>query len=233
MATCHSVTYVKEEMIGDPMDVKMFQCTKWSYEEPQQTENVQELVQAIVRPPQNTTKTQNNGEYQLAIMRRFDFSSKYMRMSVVVKNQKDGIYRSFIKGSPEKIKELSIAQSLPRNYDQIQMKYTQQGYRVIALAYKNLNVNYSQLQTMTRDEAETNIVFLGFLIMQNKLKDATTPSIQTLNEANIRTIMATGDNVLTAVSVGKQCNIINDTSNVFIADVEKIGNVERLIWNYT
>jgi magnesium-transporting ATPase (P-type) len=24
LATCHSITYVKEELIGDPLDVKMF-----------------------------------------------------------------------------------------------------------------------------------------------------------------------------------------------------------------
>jgi cation-transporting ATPase 13A3/4/5 len=39
--------------------------------------------------------------------------------------------------------------------------------------------------------------------MENKLKDVTTETIKTLNGANIRTIMATGDNVLTAISVGK------------------------------
>jgi cation-transporting ATPase 13A3/4/5 len=57
-------------------------------------------------------------------MRRFDFTSKLMRMSVIVKNQLDGVYRSYIKGSPEKIKELSIPTSVPKNYDSIQMKYT-------------------------------------------------------------------------------------------------------------
>jgi cation-transporting ATPase 13A2 len=39
--------------------------------------------------------------------------------------------------------------------------------------------------------------------MQNKLKPVTTGVIQQLNAANIRTIMATGDNMLTAISVGR------------------------------
>ena len=55
---------------------------------------------------------------------------------------------------------------------------------------------------------ESGLDFLGFLIMQNKLKPVTTKVIKELNEANIRTIMATGDNVLTAISVARECNII-------------------------
>lgn len=44
--------------------------------------------------------------------------------------------------------------------------------------------------------------------MENKLKAATTKTIDELQEAEIRTIMATGDNALTAVEIGRQCNII-------------------------
>lgn len=29
MATCHSLSMVKEKLIGDPLDVKMFESTKW------------------------------------------------------------------------------------------------------------------------------------------------------------------------------------------------------------
>lgn len=40
---------------------------------------------------------------------------------------------------------------------------------------------------------ECDLEFAGLLIMQNKLKPATTPAITELNEANIRTIMVTGN----------------------------------------
>lgn len=33
MATCHSLRVVDGELMGDPLDVKMFQFTGWSYEE--------------------------------------------------------------------------------------------------------------------------------------------------------------------------------------------------------
>lgn len=65
------------------------------------------------------------------------------------------------------------------------------------------------------------MTFLGFLIMQNKLKPVTIGVIDTLNRANIRTIMATGDNVLTAISVGRECNLIEPDHEVFLGDLIK------------
>lgn len=45
--------------------------------------------------------------------------------------------------------------------------------------------------------------------------------------------MATGDNVLTAISVGRQCNIIEADSEVFLGDVKKIGEKETVFWTST
>jgi len=45
--------------------------------------------------------------------------------------------------------------------------------------------------------------------MENKLKSQTTGVIETLKDCNVRTVMATGDNVLTAISVARQCAILN------------------------
>jgi magnesium-transporting ATPase (P-type) len=56
-------------------------------------------------------------DYSLAISRRFDFNSKVMRMSVIVKNMRDNSFRSYVKGSPEKILELSVSSSLPDDYE--------------------------------------------------------------------------------------------------------------------
>lgn len=74
-------------------------------------------------------------------MRRFDFSSKLQRMSVIVKNHLDGSFRSFVKGSPEKIKELCVKTSIPRNYDDTLNIYTENGYRVLALGTKKLHID--------------------------------------------------------------------------------------------
>lgn len=63
--------------------------------------------------------------------------------------------------------------------------------------------NYRQSQTIQRSEVEKDLEFLGLLIMENKLKPQSSDVLKTLNECKIRTVMATGDNVLTAISVAR------------------------------
>jgi len=59
-------------------------------------------------------------------------------MSVVTRSLNDTKFRLFCKGSPEKIKELSIPSSIPENFHQNLTKYTQNGLRVLGLACKLL-----------------------------------------------------------------------------------------------
>ena len=66
--------------------------------------------------------------------------------------------------------------------------------------------------------------------MENKLKVATSEVIKTLNDCKIRTIMATGDNVLTAISVAKQCKLMNPEKEVFLGEVIVIKNKEVVKW---
>ena len=62
LATCHSLKKVDGEIIGDPLDVKMFDFTKWTLEEGQVAgtgvvkkkaggDRPAALVQTVVRPP--------------------------------------------------------------------------------------------------------------------------------------------------------------------------------------
>lgn len=65
------------------------------------------------------------------------------------------------------------------------------------------------------EQAESNLRFLGLIIFENKLKPGTTPAIQTLRTAHLACRMITGDNPLTAVSVARECSLINPAAHVF------------------
>ena len=54
--------------------------------------------------------------------------------------------------------------------------------------------------------------------MQNTLKTQTTSVIHELIQANIRCVMVTGDNLLTAISVARDCQMISAHHKVFIVD---------------
>lgn len=65
MATCHSLRVVDGELLGDPLDIKMFQFTGWSYEEggdhaPEPTASkFDTITPSVARPP--TTRS-NEGQ---------------------------------------------------------------------------------------------------------------------------------------------------------------------------
>jgi cation-transporting ATPase 13A2 len=65
------------------------------------------------------------------------------------------------------------------------------------------DLQYLQLQKIKREEVECDLEFLGLLVMENKLKGNSSDVLKTLSDCNVRTIMATGDNVLTAISVAR------------------------------
>ena len=91
---------------------------------------------------------------------------------------------------------------------------------MIALATKAMPyLTFRKLQTLRRTDVESELSFLGFLILENKLKPSTTEVIQKLTACEIRSVMATGDNVLTAISVARQCEMISPTKEVILGDL--------------
>ena len=67
-------------------------------------------------------------------------------MSVIIKNFLDESFKTFVKGSPERIRELCRPDTLPKNFDEILEIYTECGYRVLAIATKPLNISYLKSQ---------------------------------------------------------------------------------------
>lgn len=59
MATCHSLKVVDGELLGDPLDVKMFEFTDWSYEEGSHTSDADEdsenFTPSVARAPPTLT----------------------------------------------------------------------------------------------------------------------------------------------------------------------------------
>ena len=73
-----------------------------------------------------------------------------------------------------------------------------------------------KLQTLKRSEAESELDFVGFIVFENKLKSKTSAVIKELNDAGIRNVMCTGDNILTAISVARECNMIDRADHCFV-----------------
>ena len=246
LACCHCLTYVRENLVGDPIDVKMFEALDWIMKENDAAEgeqNLDPLVLNYIRPKteediaislQNIKGNENIKEklkerYEIGIVKRFDFSSKLQRMTTITKNINEDYFKAFCKGSPEKLRDLCKPETVPFNFDSVLNTYTTKGYRVLAMAAKGLVMDFQQSQSISREDVEKNMIFLGFLIVKNKLKEKTKESLIKYDEADLRMVMATGDNILTAICVSKECNLIKKNQEMFSCELEKDDNGKEVL----
>lgn len=244
LATCHSLKVVDGEVIGDPLDVKMFEYTGWTLDEGKErsakattktgtakngksklTERPPALVQTVVRPPggqafevEDAIKSGRHAHFlELGVLRTFEFVSSLRRMSVIVKRLKSQSMEVFVKGAPEVMADICDKSTFPADYDDLLSYYTKHGYRVIACAGKTMaGMSWIKAQRMRREQAESGLRFLGLIIFENKLKEGTAPAIDVLKQANIITKMVTGDNPRTAISVARECGMVGQSAHVFM-----------------
>lgn len=216
LAVCHSIYVVDNELVGDPLDIKMFLYAESTitsrenrrviliggqaaYEGP-----VLKELRDVECPLYHYQERNINTHFSegVEVVRIFEFDNNLRRMSVITKKSNGKGYRVFVKGSPESIHDLLA--EVPEDYDDTVKDHALDGLRVISLAYKEIpDLNIS------RNEAESGLIFIGLIVFANKLKNETKSTLKELNKVGIKTLMATGDNILTAVSVGRQAKIID------------------------
>ncbi|XP_039983999.1 probable cation-transporting ATPase 13A3 isoform X1 [Xiphias gladius] len=251
MATCHSLTKIEGQLSGDPLDLKMFEATGWILEEATEEETSlhNRIMPTVVQPPKQLLPPEPassqehdmelyelSSAYEIGIVRQFPFSSALQRMSVVARLLGEKRMDAYTKGAPEVVASLCKKETVPENFAGVLEGYTKQGFRVIALAHRRLEskLTWHKVQNINRDHIETNMEFLGLIIMQNKLKAETPGVLHDLHQANIRTVMVTGDNMLTAISVARDCGMIPPQDTVIIADAlpPHDGQAAKIIWRY-
>ncbi|XP_075124652.1 putative cation-transporting ATPase 13A4 isoform X2 [Leptodactylus fuscus] len=214
MACCHSLVLMDGKVHGDPLDMKMFEGTGWELGESKT--NGKYSSYSIVTPGTRTLDVPVKG---LGIFYQFPFSSSLQRMSVIAKTIGDMKFWVFMKGAPEVIIQFCKKETVPENFSCILDHYTMQGFRVIGIGYKEFKSSEDiNEKTVIREEVESELKFLGFLIMENRLKSETQPVLQELKSANIRTIMVTGDNLQTACTVGLSSGMVPDTSSLLMLE---------------
>jgi cation-transporting ATPase 13A2 len=218
MVSCHSLVEHCGRIIGDPLEQEIFTVTKWELNDPDSSLEKYKNALAIVTPPNNRSYNRTStASAEVGILKRFEFSSDLKRMSVIIKDYGWNETYALVKGSPEHLKELCVPSSIPNNFDSKLFEYTYRGFRVISMAYKR--VPAEAVSNYSREQIESDLIFIGFAIMQNKMKIDTPSTIAELSDAKIDNIMVTGDNALTGVYIAKESGIIT-TPAVYLGDVD-------------
>ncbi len=125
---------------------------------------------------------------------------------------------NFIKGAPEiilkncnyyydsegKIKKFSKINQLNSKI----FGYTKKGIRVLVLA----------TSTNSNPEEFLNLSFVGLILIKDEVRMEAIEGVKMVNNAHIKTIMITGDNKDTAISIGKEVGIYKDGDLVLTSE---------------
>ncbi|KAL1305471.1 hypothetical protein AAFC00_002349 [Neodothiora populina] len=231
LATAHALVKLDDgEIVGEPMEKATLKSLGWK------------LGAHDTLSPQTGAgaRAHSSGTADMVqIKRRFQFSSALKRQSsvatVITSSRESGkkTRATFVgvKGAPETIRKMLV--DIPPKYEETFKYFSRNGARVLALAYKYMSstdeLGQSKINDLKREDAECDLNFAGFLVLQCPLKDDAIKSVRMLNESSHRVVMITGDNPLTAVHVAKQVEIVD--REVLIMDApENDDSGKQLVW---
>ncbi|NUK29058.1 cation-translocating P-type ATPase [Parageobacillus sp. VR-IP] len=165
--------------------------------------------------------TRERIENEFIVEQEFPFDSERKMMTVIVK---DKAGRRFIvtKGAPDVLlqvskqiwwngREQTMTAEWGKTIQDIIQQMANQALRTIALAYRPLQAHE---RITSEKEAEKNLVFIGIQGMIDPPRPEVKKAVQQCREAGIKTIMITGDHVLTAKAIAKQLGVLPPNGKV-------------------
>lgn len=202
LAACHTVTTLQDgTFVGNAVEVSMVKATGWKIHEDR------------VDSP--------SGDESLSIAKKLDFDHKRMTSGVIV--VADGQLVVYVKGSYEMIQSISKPETVPSNYGSVTEDCAKNGYYVLGIATKTMPLeSREKLLDMTRDDIEEGLSVCGLLLFRNEMKKTSPQAIHELKAGGIRSVICTGDNALTGISIGRQCGIVT-TEEVLLGEMDANG----------
>lgn len=205
LASCHALVFVDNKLVGDPLEKAALKGIDWSY-----------------KSDEKAMPRKGGGE-AVQIVHRHHFASHLKRMSAVVCVQEQ--YFAFVKGAPETIQERLV--EVPQFYVPTYKKYTRQGSRVLALAFKSLpEMTVSEARSLERDTVESGLTFAGFAVFNCPIRGDSATVLSELKQSSHDLVMITGDQALTACHVASQVHIISKPA--MILGLAK--NCDKYVW---
>ena len=159
------------------------------------------------------------------VINRMPFSSEKKYMFTKIDNMGNKI--KLIKGSPEVIINASNSY-----YDEFGIKKNISDKNKILSKVKELSGSKLRLIAMAISDDIfvtdnlKNITLLGFIVLADSIRENVLEGINLVKSASIQTIMITGDNKETAVSIARELNLIESADDIVITSdkLDKMTN---------
>eukprot|EP01132_Coremiostelium_polycephalum_P003264 gene3264-4087_t len=152
------------------------------------------------------------------VVETYPFSSEKKMSSVLVQTE-SGSWRLYVKGASEIvvakcqniINSKGASVSLTKEEKLLLQKeieiFASDGLRTLVLAYKDFNKNPTEL---SEDKLNSNLTFLCLFGIKDPVRAEVPRAVKRCQSAGITVRMLTGDNLLTAKNIARECNILKD-----------------------
>ena len=147
----------------------------------------------------------------------FDSDRKLMT-TVIKENDK---YIAITKGAPDRVFNISINKDLVQKGDSANKQMANDALRVLALGIKQFDV------LPNVNELEHDLTFIGLVGMIDPARTEVKEAIKLAQHAGIRTVMITGDYVITAKAIAKELGILRENDSAITSEeLEKLSDEE-------
>jgi len=161
---------------------------------------------AIIRLLHEKGLTRVDAEREYPRVHELPFDSGRKRMTTVHHYGKGSKYIVVTKGAFDRIPVNWTDEQLKRATE-IHDQFAERAFRVIAIAYKM----YDQLpEDLNEESLEKDLTFMGLIGMIDPPREESTEAVMRAKEAGIRTVMITGDHIVTAVAIAKEIGIYEE-----------------------
>jgi len=170
--------------------------------------------------------SKKGADQQYPLVQKLPFDSQRMRMSTL--HQQGDKWILFVKGAPVKIVEVlgpAYKDQLSHWLDQ-NREWASDGLRVLFFAYKIFDTNPGEITIA----AEADLNFLGVAALIDPPRKEVIDAIKQCKTAGIKTVMITGDQLLTATAIAERLGMIAaEHDNVKTgADMEKMSEEDYI-----
>jgi len=215
-----------EKMQATPLNEELLKYAMMVNNEVRYTEDKRLLGDstetALVQYALKNGRSSDDAFAKFPLLSKVPFDSLRMRMSTLHHHGDKWIL--FVKGAPIKMVEV-LAEKHQEKIPQwisVNQEWAAEGLRVLFFAYKIFDQNPGQITIGLEKELD----FLGMTAMIDPPRMEVIEAIRQCKTAGIKTVMITGDQLLTAKTIAERLQIIEEGSNDVMTgtDLEKLSD---------
>ncbi|GFE54040.1 p-type ATPase [Babesia ovis] len=200
MATCHSLFPRRDnENLGNQVDKSMFNATGCTVEQFIDSDG---NTRRYIRCP-------SNRDLVIEVVRTFDFHYQKKLSSVVVSVKTPNADKStsfaFVKGAYENVAACSKGNF--SDFDTLANDQAKAGAYVLGLGYRIIRDDENVTK---RENVESKLTLGGLLLFNNSVREESKPVISTLQDAKVRPVILTGDNIPASQFVAKAVGMFGE-----------------------